>query len=138
RCPIYGAAIEPRRSPRLQTAQRKANACQRSRKTHCRGLPDPTRWNLLFPDVDQTPQKCASCQHNGADGDLAPVRYPDATDATVLEDQVVGFGFNHIEVWYGANRGLHRGRIELPIRLGTRPTDSGSLATVQNPKLYSA
>src|SRR5262245_3855434 len=88
--------------------------------------------------MNKPAQKCAGRKHNGAGRNLAGVRRFDTSNPAVLEDQVVGFGLDDLEVWNSADRGLHRNRVKLAVGLGTWATHSGSLAAVQDPELDSA
>src|SRR5262245_3918416 len=87
--------------------------------------------------MNKTAQKRAGCKHNGAGPYLAAPRRFDTGNPAVLEDQVVGFGFDDFEAWNSADRGLHRSRVKLAVGLSARASHSGSFPAVQDPELDS-
>jgi hypothetical protein len=63
--------------------------------------------NLLFADVDEAAQEGAGGEDHRAARDLATVFELYAANAAALDDQVIGLGFDHLEVRHGPDRGLH-------------------------------
>ena len=61
-----------------------------------------------------------------------------AADAAVLNQQVIGFGFDDLEIGRGADRGLHGLRIELAVGLRARAAHGRAFAAVQNAELDAA
>ena len=59
-------------------------------------------------------------------------------DPPIDHDQLVGLAFDDRETFGLLDRGLHRRRIELPVRLSPGTTHSGPLPTVQDTKLDAA
>jgi hypothetical protein len=88
--------------------------------------------------MDQASQKCAGGEHNGPGGNLPSSGQFDPANPAALKHKVVCFGFDNLEVWDGAKRGLHRGRIKLAVGLGTRTANSGAFSAIQDAKLDSA
>jgi hypothetical protein len=101
-------------------------------------LADAASGNFLFADVDQAAQKCAGGEHNRRCRDVAAVDQPDPGHAPAPDDQVVGFGFNHIEIRRGADRVLHRPRVELAVGLGAGAAHGRALAAVEQAELDAA
>ena len=79
-----------------------------------------------------------SRENNGTHRDLASVGQCHTADLTVYDLEIIGLGFDHLQVWARADRALHRSRIKLPVGLGSRSADGWTFAAVQDAKLYSA
>jgi hypothetical protein len=88
--------------------------------------------------MNQAAQKRAGCKHHGASRNLATISEFDTANTTALDREIIGFRFDHLEIWSSANRGLHRCRIKLAVGLGAWAADGWAFATVQNPKLNAA
>ena len=73
-----------------------------------------------------------------AAGNLAAIGEFDAADAAILENEIVGFGFDHLEIGRCADRGLHGLRIKLAVGLGARAAHGRAFAAVQNAELDAA
>ena len=54
------------------------------------------------------------------------------------DDEIVGLGFDHGEIWLRRDRALHRRRIELAVGLGARAAHRRALAAVEHAKLDAA
>src|SRR4029078_5225801 len=78
------------------------------------------------------------CQNHGARRELLAVFQTDPCDAAILNDQIVGFAFNDVEPRRLADRCLHRLGVELPVGLGARSPDSGTLAAIEDTELDAA
>ena len=124
--------------PVFKRPSSKAEIFQRARKSHCRRFADAAGGNLLFADMNQAAQKRAGRKHHGTGRNFAAISEFDAANATALDHEIIGLGFDHLEVWDGANRGLHRCRIKLAIGLGARAAHGWAFAAVQDPKLDAA
>ena len=85
-----------------------------------RRFADAAGWNLFFADMDEAAQKSAGGKNHSAAGNLAAIGEFHAANTAVLDHQVIGFGFDDVEIRNGRNRGLHGRRIELAIGLGAR------------------
>ena len=70
---------------------------QRARKSDRRRFADAAGGNLFFADMDEAAQKRAGGENHGAAGDLAAVGEFDAANAAVVDDEIVGFGFDHLK-----------------------------------------
>ncbi len=88
--------------------------------------------------MDQPAEEGAGGDDDGASRQIATIRKPNADDAVVGDNQLVGLAFDHVEVYGRADGGLHGGCIELPVRLGTGAAHRGPLAPIEHPKLNSA
>jgi hypothetical protein len=88
--------------------------------------------------VDEAAQERTGCQHNGARRYFAAVREFNATDAAILQNEVIYLGFDHSQIGRFANRGLHRRRIELAVGLGAGAAHCRAFSAVENPKLDAA
>src|SRR5262249_1796155 len=88
--------------------------------------------------MNKAAQKCAGREHDRAGPNLGAVRRLDAGNPAVLENQVVGFGLDDLEVWDSADRGLHRSCVKLAVGLRAWASHSRSFAAVQDPELDSA
>ena len=75
----------------------KPTTFQRARKSHRRRFADAAGGNLLFADVNEAAQKGAGGQHHRAAGNFAAIGEFDAADAAILDDEIVGFGFDHLQ-----------------------------------------
>ena len=69
---------------------------------------------------------------------LAAIGEFDPADAAVGDDEIVGFGFDHLQIRRCGNRGLHGRRIELAIGLRARTAHGRAFAAVQDAKLDAA
>ena len=61
-----------------------------------------------------------------------------AANAAILDQQIVGFGFDHVEIGRRANRGLHGLRVEFAVGLGARAAHRRAFAPVEHAKLDAA
>ena len=55
-----------------------------------------------------------------------------------VDDQIVGFGFDDLQIRRLPNRGLHGRRIELAVGLGARTAHGRAFAAIENAKLDAA
>src|SRR3954471_14449759 len=85
--------------------------------------------------MDQTAQEGPGGDDHGAGGELPALTQPDASDATVRDDQFIRLAFDHAEIGGLPDRGLHGGGVKLTVRLGPWSADGRTLAPVQHPKL---
>ena len=91
--------------------------------------------NLGLAHMDETVEERAGGQHHGARADRLAGRGHDANDALVLDQKIFDRGGADGEIVLGSQRRLHRGAIELAVRLGARPAHRRALAAVEHPKL---
>ena len=138
RRPVDGGAVDPRRRPGLEPAERKAEALQRQRQSDRRRLPDPAGRRLPFADMDQPAQKRPGGQHHRGGRQLPAVLEAQPRDLPGRHHEIVGLAFDHRQVFGRRDRRLHGGGIALAIRLGARPAHRRTLAAVEHPELDSA
>ena len=111
---------------------------ERRRKSQRRRFADAAGGNLLFADMDEAAQECAGGEHHGAAGNLAAIGEFHAADAAIFENEIVGFGFDDLEIGRRANRGLHGLGVELAVGLGARAAHGRAFAAVQDAELDAA
>ncbi len=138
RRPIDAAAIEPRRGPGFQSAERKTQTFKRQRKPERRRLPDPARRGLLFPAMDKAAQKSAGRENDGAGRKIPPVSELDPGNAALRNHDVIHLTFDYGEIFGFANGALYRVRIQFPVRLCARAAHCRTFTAVQHPELNAA
>src|SRR5205085_11559244 len=122
--PVDGPAVEPRRRPGLEPAEREAVPRQGFRQAERRRLADPPGWRLLLADMDQPAQEGAGGQHHGAAADVFARAEHDPGEAAVgPDDQVLNRALADLETRLLSQQLLDRAGIEFSIRLGPRPAD---------------
>src|SRR5674476_1635384 len=88
--------------------------------------------------MDKPAQKGAGGENHGAGGNLAAVGEFDPANAPARDNQVIGLGFNDLKIGGGADRRLHRRRIELAVGLRARTAHSRAFAPVKDTELDAA
>ena len=88
--------------------------------------------------MNEAAQKRTGGQHHRAGGDRAAVGEAHAGDAAVLDDEIVGFGFDDGEIGHCAQLMLHRLSVELAVGLRARAAHRRTFAAVENAELDAA
>ena len=125
--PVFSGRAQSRRAP----------ACVDSPMR--RRLADAAGRNLRLADMDQAAQKRAGGQNHRAGSEISrPSANLTPETRPFVDDQIVGLGFDHLKIRRRANRGLHRGRIELAIGLRARTAHGRAFAAIENAELDAA
>src|SRR5579872_1662939 len=88
--------------------------------------------------MNQPSQKCPGGDDDRVGRKFAAIRKFDSGDSPARLNELIRLPLDHGEIGGLADRGLHRGGIELPISLGARTADGRALAPVEHPKLMPA
>ena len=118
--PSRWSAVEPRRRPGLEPAERKPRRSQGRATARSRRLPDAAGRDLCSP-IWIRPRRNVPVVSTTAP---APSSRPSAsvTPATrpAIDDQIVGLGFDHVQICSVADRLPASPRVELAVGLGAR------------------
>ena len=138
--PIDGAAVESwwRAGLSGQPCEHKSNPYQGPRKAQSRRLADPAGWRTLVPDMDETTQKRAGCQHRCAGTEGPAISEPDPGQAGRVDDQIIGFPADHRQVRAVPDHRLHGRGIEPSIGLRPRTAHGRSLRQVEGTQKVDA
>ena len=138
--PVDGAAVEARRRPRLEPAERERSG-QAVREADGGRLPDPARRPRLLADMDAAAQERAGGQDHRARRQLGAVVEADAgdpadpADPAPREEEVLDRALAHGEARGGADLRLHGRPVEGAVGLGPRAAHGRPLAAVEDAEL---
>ena len=88
--------------------------------------------------MDEAAKERSSRQHHGGRGESPAIGKSYPGRAGRVGDQIIGFPFEHRQVWAFADRRLHGGGIASPIGLRPRTAHGRSFAAVEDTKLDAA
>ena len=133
--PMDRPAIEPSGGAGLEAPHRKAERVEPVRQSDGGRFANPAGGDTFGADMDDALQESA-----GRDDDLGrPVegsrQADDASDLSVLDDQVFGAVLDDRQVRVRAEFGLHRFAVELPVDLRAGSPDGRTLRPVEHPEL---
>ena len=128
---------EPRRRAGLQSPQRQRQLRQGFREPLDRVLLDAPALGLGQPGVHHGRQKRSGRQHDGARGQLGPVRQPDPVHAVGVTQEVLDGAHDQLEPWEPSHPLGDRLAIAVAIGLRARRLDRVALAGVQQAELNS-
>ena len=128
-------AVEPGRGAGLQPPELQAERLEPRRQAEHRLLAEPAGRDGLFAAMDQAAEERAGGQDDGLGREAAAVEQDDACNPAVLDDQVVDFALDDLEVRLRRDRGLHRLPVELAVGLRAGPAHGRPLAAVEDAEL---
>src|SRR6476620_3583486 len=135
--PIDGTAVEPRRRPGLQPSEHKAQAFQSQRQAGGRRFSHTPGRDLMFSNMDETPQKGAGGQHHRPYPELSSIGEPEPRNALMTDDEIIGLGLDHGEPWGVGNGPLDGCGVKPTVGLGARPAHRRTFAAVEDPELHA-
>src|SRR6185503_10564663 len=134
--PVNRLAVEARRCPGLEPAERETEAGQSLGQAHRGSLTDPSGRDLLLADMDEAAEEGASRHDHGSGADfLARACHHPGGVARPIQDQILDCGRFDRKAWLSGEDLLHRLAIELAVGLGARAPNGGALAAIEDPEL---
>src|SRR5262249_61875001 len=100
--------------------------------------PPPPRRRLPLADMDEPAQEGSRGEHDGPCLKLAPIRELEPGDSFAANQEVVRLGFDHRQIWRGADRLLHGPGIEPAVCLRPWSAHGGPFAAIEHAKLDAA
>src|SRR5665213_2676938 len=85
--------------------------------------------------MNEPTQERARRQYDRLAGNPSPVEQHGANNIAALDDEIVNFALDDVEVRLRRDRGLHRLPIELAIHLSAGSPHGGPLASIEDAKL---
>ena len=136
RRPVDRRAVEPRRRPGLEPAEREPGAVQALGERDRGRIAEAASGRPLVAEMDHPAQERAGRDHDCAAGDGAAVARDRDRSLAPATDRIrsaspsttIRSGVSPIERLHGA-------AVELAVSLGARALDGGSLAAIENPEL---
>ena len=137
RAPVDARAIEARRRPGLQPAEREAGRVHAAGERDRRRVAEPAGRRPLIAEMDHAAQERAGREDERAAGEPAPVGEFERRDPAVAALEPARFRLDDGETWRGRDQPLHRPAIQPAVDLRARALHGRALAPVEDAELDS-
>ena len=133
--PVDGRAVEPGRGPGLEPRERESGAVEALRERNRGRIAETPGRRPLVAEVDHAAEEGAGRENDCAAGDRAAVSELNSGDGAGVGRDPSRLSLDDGEVRRLGDQRLHGAPVELPVGLGARPLDGGSLAAVEDAEL---